>query len=407
MSKSLLSAIALGLVLAGGYSVSTQAAEKPTVSKAAQKPLKAAQDAMKAKKYDEAIARCNEALALPNKTTFDAYVSYQVLVFSYLQKKDNAEAAKAMEGQLATGLSTPAEEATINKALASIAYQQGNYAKAAEQYNKLIKSGQGDAESYTMVAQSYYLMKNYKDACKFLTEYVGDQEKRGQTPKEQTIQLYANSCEKAGDMPAATVGQEKLVMYYPKPSYWNGLLYTVLRTQGITDRQTLHVYRLMQETKTLAQASDYSEMAQLAIESGTPGEAQKVLEQGFAANIFTEQRLKERNQRLLDAAKKAAAADQVTLPKVEAEARASKTGDADVALGNAFLSYGQNDKALEALNRGIGKGGIKNLAEAQILLGIAQVRSGNKDDARKTFKSVKSDDATWSRIAKLWALDAS
>jgi tetratricopeptide (TPR) repeat protein len=407
MSKSLLSAIALGLVLAGGYSVSTQAAEKPTVSKAAQKPLKAAQDAMKAKKYDEAIARCNEALALPNKTTFDAYVSYQVLVFSYLQKKDNAEAAKAMEGQLATGLSTPAEEATINKALASIAYQQGNYAKAAEQYNKLIKSGQGDAESYTMVAQSYYLMKNYKDACKFLTEYVGDQEKRGQTPKEQTIQLYANSCEKAGDMPAATVGQEKLVMYYPKPNYWNGLLYTVLRTQGITDRQTLHVYRLMQETKTLAQASDYSEMAQLAIESGTPGEAQKVLEQGFAANIFTEQRLKERNQRLLDAAKKAAAADQVTLPKVEAEAKASKTGDADVALGNAFLSYGQNDKALEALNRGIGKGGIKNLAEAQILLGIAQVRSGNKDDARKTFKSVKSDDATWSRIAKLWALDAS
>jgi tetratricopeptide (TPR) repeat protein len=406
MSKSLLSAIALGLVLACGVTVSTTAAEKQTVSKAAQKPLKAAQDAMKAQKYDEAIARSNEALALPGKTAFDAYVSYQVLVFSYLKKGNPAEAAKAMEAELATGLTTPAEEATINKALASIAYQQQNYAKAAEQYNKLIKSGNGDAESYTMVAQSYYLMKNYKDACKFLADYVGDLEKRGQSPKEQTIQLYANSCEKSGDNAAATVGQEKLVMYYPKPAYWNGLLYSVLRTQGINDRQTLNVYRLMQDTKTLAQPSDYTEMAQLAMDAGLPGEAQKVLEQGFAANVFTEQRAKERNQRLLEAAKKAAAADQPTLAKSEVEAKAAKTGDADAALGGAYLSYGQNDKALEALTRGVGKGGLKT-PEGQIMLGIAQLRSGNKPEAVKTFKSVKSDDATWARIAKLWALNAS
>ncbi|MEO8308216.1 MAG: tetratricopeptide repeat protein [Pseudomonadota bacterium] len=406
MSKSLISAIALGLVLAGGISVSTSAAEKPTVSKAAQKPLKAAQDAMKAQKYDDAIAKANEALALPGKTAFDSYVSYQVLVFSYLKKGNTAKAAESMEAELATGLTTPAEEATINKALASIAYQQQNYAKAAESYNKLIKSGAGDAESYTMVAQSYYLMKNYKEACKFLTDYIGDQEKRGQTPKEQSLQLYANSCEKANENSAASNAQEKLVVYYPKPAYWNGLLYSVLRAQGITDRQTLNVYRLMQETKTLAQPSDYTEMAQLAMEAGTPGEAQKVLEQGFAANVFTDQRVKDRTQRLLDTAKKAAATDQTTLAKSEVEAKAAKTGDADVALGSAYLSYGQNDKAIEALTRGLAKGGLKT-PEGQIMLGIAQLRSGNKAEAQKTFKAVKSDDATWSRVAKLWVLDAS
>jgi tetratricopeptide (TPR) repeat protein len=407
MSKSLFSAIALGLVLACGVTVSTTAAEKQTVSKAAQKPLKAAQDAMKAKKYDEAIAKSNEALALPGKTAFDAYVSYQVLVFSYLQKGNTAEAAKAMEAELATGLTTPAEEATLNKALASIAYQQQNYAKAAEQYMKLIKSGQGDAEAYTFAAQSYYQMKNYKEACKFLADYIGDQEKRGQTPKEQTLQLYAKSCENAGDNALATHGQEKLVVYYPKPVYWNGLLYSVLRTQGISDRQTLSIYRLMQDTKTLTQPSDFTEMAQLSMDAGTPGEAQKVLEQGFAANVFTEQRAKERNQRLLEVAKKGAAADQPTLAKSEVEAKAAKTGEADVGLGSAYLSYGQNDKAIEAFTRGIGKGGLKAPAEAQILLGVAQLRSGNKAEAVKTFKSVKSDDATWSRIAKLWALNAS
>ena len=127
-------------------------------------------------------------------------------------------------------------------------------------------------------------------------------------------------------------------------------------------------------------------MAQLAMEAGTPGEAQKVLEQGFAANVFTEQRVKERNQRLLDAAKKAAVTDQATLAKSEVEAKAAKTGDADVALGSAYLSYGQNDKAVEALSRGVGKGGLKSPAEAQIMLGIAQLRSGNKEEARQDLQ---------------------
>ena len=97
-----------------------------------------------------------------------------------------------------------------------------------------------------------------------------------------------------------------------------------MRTDGITDRQTLHVYRLMQDTKTLKQPSDYTEMAQLAIEAGTPGEAQRVLEQGFAANIFTDARDEGAQQRLLEAAKKAAAADQASLAKVEAEAKAPR-----------------------------------------------------------------------------------
>jgi tetratricopeptide (TPR) repeat protein len=411
MSKSLLSAVvvAVALVCAGNpaSSFAGEPAEKPMVSKAASKPLKGAQDAVNAKKYDEAIAKAQEALALPNKTPFDTHVSYQMLGFAYARKGNNAEAAKYMELQLDTGFATQAEQNTITKALASVAYQQKDYAKAIDFGNRLIKGGGGDADTYTLVAQSYYLQQKYKESAKFLGDYISDQERRGVTPKEQSLQLVANSCEKGGDMAGATSALEKLVMYYPKPSYWNNLLYAVMRTEGISDRQTLNVYRLMQDTKTLSQASDYTEMAQLAIEGGTPGEAQKVLEEGFAAKVFEEQRVKDRNTRLLESAKKASATDQASLPKLDTEARAAKTGDADVALGSAYLSYGQNDKALEAITRGIGKGGLKNPEEAQILQGIAQLRAGNKTEAQKSFKAVKSTNATWARLAKLWTLNAS
>ena len=79
-------------------------------------------------------------------------------------------------------------------------------------------------------------------------------------------------------------------------------------------------------------------------------------------------------------------------------------GNADVKLGAAYLSYGENAKAIEALQRGIGKGSVQDPDEAGLLLGIAYLRAGNKAEAAKAFKTV-SQDPTMTRIAKLWLLN--
>jgi hypothetical protein len=76
-----------------------------------------------------------------------------------------------------------------------------------------------------------------------------------------------------------------------------------------------------------------------------------------------------------------------------------------VKLGAAYLSYGQNDKAIEALTRGIGKGGVKNPDEAGLLLGIAYLRSNNKPEAIKAFQTVKQTPAM-TRIARMWLISA-
>ncbi len=410
MSKSKISAVVLsvGFGLALGLAAPAFAGEgKPSVSRAAAKPLKAAQDACTAKNYDECVAKARETLALGGKTNFDAYVANQMLAFAYARQGNNNAAAQALEAQLATGIPSPAEQNQIGRTLTSVAYQQKNYPKAIELGRKLIASGGADADTYTLVAQAYYVQDKYKDAAKFLGDFVSGQESRGQTPKEQSLQLVADSYLKAGDNAANTVWLEKLVAHYPKPNYWNSLLYSMMRADGIKDNHTLHIYRLMQDTGTLKQPNDYSEMAQLAIESGMPGEAKKVLEAGMAGNIFTDANLKARNQRLLDAASKSAATDQASLAKFEAEAKAAKTGEADIALGRGYMSHGMNDKAAEAFARGIGKGSLKTAEEAQILLGTALLRAGNKAEAQKTFKAVKSADGIYQRVAKLWSLHAS
>ncbi len=62
---------------------------------------------------------------------------------------------------------------------------------------------------------------------------------------------------------------------------------------------------------------------------------------------------------------------------------------------------GQYDKATDLLSKGLTKGGVKSEPEAHLLLGIAQLKGGHKDDAVKSFHAVKGD-PTLERLANLW-----
>ena len=72
-----------------------------------------------------------------------------------------------------------------------------------------------------------------------------------------------------------------------------------------------------------------------------------------------------------------------------------------MALGQAYLSYGMYDEAIDAIKRGIAKGGVTDVDEAQISLGTAYLRKGQKDQARQAFKAVKAE-SKWHDLAELW-----
>ena len=381
--------------------------EENKVSKDLAKPLKAAQDALQAKKYPDALAKLKEAESNPKKTPYDEHVINVLAGSAYARTNDYQSAEKAFEAQANDGFTEQAELPRIVKATAQINYQLKNYDKAIEFGNRAIKGGYGDEEVNVIVGQSYYLKGDYKGTLKFLEPLVDNEIKAGKTPKDQSLQLVLSACVKLEDSDCTTKALEKLVTYYPKPDYWKDLLYTLQqdKTQTQSDKNTLQLYRLMSEVDVLARADDYTEMAQLAMEQGSPGEAQHVLEKGFQKGVFGDQRTKDKNQRLLDQAKKAAAADEASLPKIEKDADAAPTGDKDVGVGLAYLGYLQYDKATDLLTKGLTKGGVKSEAEARLLLGIAQLKGGHKDDAVKSFHAVKGD-PTLERLANLWSLHA-
>lgn len=395
--------LALGAV---GTTTPAFAQGKPqTISKNLAKPLKAAQDAMEKKNWQEALARVNEADAQGGKSPYDQFTIDQMKGFIYVRMGNYSEAAKALESSLNSGLLPQDEVGQRIKALSQVNYQIKNYDKAIEFGNRAVKGGYADEDLYTLIAQAYYIKNDYKGTLAFVDNYANDLAKKGQTPKEQMLQLMLSSCVKLKDDACATKALEKLVVDYPKPDYWQNIVYSMIRAPDTTDTLLLNTYRLALEVDALKQPQDYTEMAQLAIEQGSPGEAVAILEDGFKKNVFTDQRDKDRNQRLLESAKKAAAADQAALAKLDSEASRGKAGAADVAVGKGFLSYGQFDKAEAAIARGVAKGGLRNADEATLLLGIAQLKGGKKDQAIKTFKSLKGD-PKYARLGNLWALHA-
>ena len=382
------------------------AADKPMNSKVAGTPLKAAKASLDAKKYPDAITKLKEIQGLSGKNAYDDFLTSEMLSYAYLKTNNYAEAVKVLEPMLESEYVPKADVPKRVRQLTQINYQLKNYDKVIALGDRASKGGFADDEMLIWVGQAYYLKGDYKGSAKFVGDYVQGQMKAGKKPKEQTLILVQSSCSKLNDSGCLQRTFEQLVTYYPKVQYWQNLVDTMYHTQAsgeAGEQNLLQVYRLASAVDVLKKPADFTEYAQLALERGAAGEAQAVLEKGFTNKIFTEARDVERNKRLLETAKKQAAADQAALAKKETDAAAAKVGDPDVSLGLAYIGFQQYDKAVEAINRGLAKSGVQNAADARLLLGIAELRAGRKDDARKTFKAVKGD-PTLERLANLWTL---
>jgi len=372
------------------------------LSKQLAKPMAEAQKARESKDWNGMLTKVAEAeAAVGDKTEYDKYWIHELRGIASANLKQNAQAIPDLEA----GLNSPCmpegeEKVRRTKLLMQLAYQDRNYDKAIEFGSKAYKIPGGDPDVGLYLANAYYVKDDFANTRIVMTDVIKTLEANGQTPDEQTLRILQSACIGLKDNQCVMDLVEKLVITHPKPVYWEQLIDSMLRGSK-NDNTMLNVLRFADGVEAMTDPSYYIEMAQLAMAAGLPGEAQAILDKGTQKGVFSTARDKEHSARLMGDAKQAAALDKSTLDKQDASARAKPTGEADVKLGAAYLSYGDNAKAIEALQRGIGKGSVKNPDEAALLLAIANLRSGNTAEATKAFGTV-SKDPTLSRIAKLW-----
>jgi hypothetical protein len=312
------------------------------------------------------------------------------------ERKDYSGAAAALERAVNSEFAPAADKTTRLKPLAQIYAESKDYSKAAEYGSKYLAQVPNDANMAILVTQSYYLQKDYQN-----TRATADKYATATTPpNEQLLRLSLASSVELKDRAAVLKTLETLVRYYPQQKYWEDLLTNQLyETKG--DRELRTLYRLMDQTNTLDKGDEYSEFATALLAGGYPGEAQQVLERAMSANLFTGD-TKTREQSDLDKARAQAATDRKDLPGAEKALAAAKTGNEMVAIGKLYFSAGDYAKAADAIQKGMAKGGVTDMDEANALLGVALVRAGNHTAARPAFEAVK--DAKYASVARLWML---
>lgn len=382
-----------GTVFIGAIAVSAAAFGAQTITnRAVGLPLQAALKAQKARDTKTCIAKAQEAGAVKGKTAYESMVINQLITACAIQGGNNRLALATLDKMIAAGQGNRTEN--LKQAM-NISLRLKDNARA-QRYLKELGGSAGDAA--LLLAQAEYQAGNYREAVRLARPLL-----RGGRPSKDLLELLTAAYYKLGDQGNRHAMLEQLTLYYPTKQYWHDLIQMTDNMKGLSDEERLQLLRLRLLVGDLTRGTDYSEMAQLAIIVGFPGEAKSVLMKAADAKMLAS--LGGRGQRLVNLTNQRVAADQKEGGMLMKKAAADPTGNADVQLGKWYLSYDKGADAEKAIRAGMKKGKLKDPAAAKIALGRALLAQNKGRDAVRMFNSVsgKSQEAP---IARLWSIYA-
>lgn len=409
-----LSLAGFGLGLAGlGTPAQAQTAQAqqpaatagPTVRPEIGTALKAAQDALQAGNASEAVQKVGQAEAVGNLTPYEQYLVHRVRAAALLKAGDRAGALGALEPALASPHLPAAESASLTEAAISLAIETKDLPRARRLLEGALKA-QGDSakpELRRMYPQLLAQQGDHAAAAKEYEAWIKAEEAAGRAVPEDVLRQHVATLGRAGDDAAYEQGLARLAASTGKAEYQEELLQRAFSRNGFNrEKHQLDMYRLRRAYGLPMSAAQTGDHAYLAHQAGLPAESVAVLDEGFKSGVLnTNNKNVAEDRKLLAQDRRGVEMDRKSLADSEASARRKADGGGLVALGMAVSAMGEHGKAVALIQEGIAKGGLKDAAQAQLQLGIAQARAGRKDDALATLAKVDGADGS-AELARLW-----
>jgi tetratricopeptide (TPR) repeat protein len=361
-------------------------------------PINDALKLVEAKDWNGALAKVQQADAVQNKTPYEEFMVAKYIAFIAVNREpqDLAGAQAAVNRQIASGGAPEAEKPNMYSMGMLLNYASMNYAKVIESAKELQAINQPFNEQQNLVLiQAYYSTMDYQNAVKTAKDAAAAVTATGGKPSADVLGLLLNSQAKLMDDAGYRVTLDQLATVSAQPEVWGQVmdfaLNEVTKVNPLNEHHLLNLYRLAMLVGTMREP-DYPAMATIDLTNGLPNEAKEALTKGNR----TGELLTQANQLLVN--------NQDSLPELAAEAGKQTNGEIDVKLGESYLTYGRHDEAIAALRRGIEKGGLKDLPDAQTTLGIALYKAGRKDEALAEFRKAEMASTTARPVAHTWVL---
>ena len=276
------------------------------------------------------------------------------------------------------------------------------------------------AQAWSFLGQAYFAKEDYRKSYSAIEKAIQFAEEEGYKPRENWYVIMAANINEL----KSEIGEEKsllqqidiyeiLVNLYPKKQYFIQLGGSY--GQLGRERDYMITLKAAYLKDFLNKESEYLALAQLLLLNKNPYWAADVITSGQKKMVTIvdeetkEEKIEpvvkdtEKNLKLLADSWRMAQEIDKAIPVLEKSAEMSEKGTSYVILGNLYLSEDRVDKAIEAINKGLEKGDIKNISQVYLTLGQAYFELQNFDEARKNFriaardkkKSIKTQANTW------------
>ncbi|MGB2422913.1 MAG: tetratricopeptide repeat protein [Luminiphilus sp.] len=271
--------------------------------------------------------------------------------------------------------------------VAQLYFLQENWKKGIDTLNTWMSvTDTPSTNAYVLLANGYFQLKDYDKSLSNIQIAIDREEAAGKVPKEQWYNLARFIHFDRDNFRAALDILEILIMYYPKKQYW--VQASHLYGEEKDEARQLAMLEATYEQNLLDRSQDIVLLSQLYLQAEVPFPAARAMEKGLADDIVEKE---SKNYELAGVAWRQAQEVTKSLPMLEAAASKSEKGELYARLGNVYLDVDKNKEAVEALKRGLDKGGVKRPDQARLALGMAYFNLGDFNAARRAFREARKD----------------
>lgn len=371
----------------------------PTLRKAVYEKLNEAQLLMEseppqiqaAKRLVEEVQRIKdlEPYELAQVYNFNAYLAYT--------QGNTGQAIKAYEQVLAQPELPEAMTTQTIYTLAQLYFANEQYQQSIKMLDRWFANAVNPGpDPYILLGQAYYQVGDFKKALVPVETAIRLAKEGGKPVKENWLLLLRVFYYELNDYPKVVQILEELLQQWPKKEYWIQLA----GMYGELDKgpQQVAAYEVAFRQGLLTQERELIQMAQLYMSQEVPYLAAKVLSKGMDSGVIKRDG---KNMRLLSQAWAMAQNDDKAIPALQEAARL--TGDAElyVRLAQSYINLEDWEKAIDALQTALSRGGVKRPDQARVMLGMAQFNLNQLKAAEDTFR-LAAQDSRSSKTARQW-----
>ncbi|MFT6288146.1 MAG: tetratricopeptide (TPR) repeat protein [Alcanivorax sp.] len=363
--------------------------------------LAEAQVAAEAKDFAGASQILDDMLAANReKTKLNSYEQanvYNLYAFIHYSREDYGKALEAYENVVRQADIPLAMEINTKYTIAQLYFVLEQWQRGINALLEWFKVTENPPESaYVLLSQGYYQIKDYDNALLNVEKAISMYKAKDKVPKEQWYNLARFLYFDKNDINNAVAVLEELLAHYPKKQYWVQVSHMYgeqkKEPEQLAAMETAYVQNLLDK------GTEQVTMAYLYLNGDVPYKAAKVLDQGIKAESVDPT---SKNYEIMGNAFRQAQEVSKAIPAMELAASKSDSGELYARLGNVYLDGDQFKKSIDAIVKGLSRGGVKRPDTARLVLGMAYFNDKQYNKARDAFIRAGKDERS-EKYATQW-----